>query len=121
VSRVPEQRFTDILAAIDRCEHYRARLADPDTLIARMAYDAILRNLAVIGEAARSLPAEIKSAHPTTPWASIAGLRNIVVHEYFRIDHHLIAEIVEHELGPLARTIRQLATEHSSGPRSEGE
>jgi uncharacterized protein with HEPN domain len=50
-----------------------------------MAYDAVLRNLAVIGEAVRSLPGETREAMPDVPWASIAGLRNIVVHEYFRV------------------------------------
>ncbi|MDQ2756746.1 MAG: DUF86 domain-containing protein [Actinomycetota bacterium] len=44
----------------------------------------MLRNLAVIGEAGRSLPTETKESMPAVPWASIAGLRNIVVHEYFR-------------------------------------
>jgi uncharacterized protein with HEPN domain len=51
-----------------------------------MAYDAVLRNLAVIGEAVRSLPRETM---PDVPWASIAGLRNIVVHEYFRVNPDL--------------------------------
>jgi uncharacterized protein with HEPN domain len=60
VSRDAHQRFNDILAAIERCRQYRHRLDDSDGSIAAMAYDAILRNLAVIGEAVRSLPDEIK-------------------------------------------------------------
>jgi uncharacterized protein with HEPN domain len=43
-----------------------------------MAFDAILRNLAVIGEAVRALPDETISSTPSVPWTSIAGLRNIV-------------------------------------------
>ncbi len=71
-----------------------------------MAYDALLRNLAVIGEAVRSLPSETREAMPDVPWASIAGLRNIVVHEYFRVNPDLILDIVDHELADLARAIR---------------
>lgn len=48
-----------------------------------MAYDAVLRNLAVVGEAVKSLPEEFKLQHVGTPWASIAGLRNVVIQEYF--------------------------------------
>ncbi|WP_239340997.1 DUF86 domain-containing protein [Frankia sp. CiP3] len=108
MSRDPRARFADILAAIERCQHYREWLSDRDELTASMAYDAILRNLAVIGEAARTLPNEIKLRSPETPWASIAGLRNIVVHEYFRVDRDLIAQIVHDELIPLATAIGQL-------------
>lgn len=54
-----------------------------------MAYDAVLRNLGVIGEAVRALPPETRDAMPDVPWGSIAGLRNIVVHEYFRVNPEL--------------------------------
>lgn len=110
MSRDSHERFADILAAIQRCERYRASLDEPDELTSAMAYDAILRNLAVIGEAVRALPDEIKLHSPETPWASIAGLRNIVVHEYFRVDRELIAEIVEDELVPLADAVRWLTS-----------
>ncbi len=64
MSRDPRERFADILAAIERCQHYRERLSDRDKITAGMAYDAILRSLAVIGEAARALPNEIKLRSP---------------------------------------------------------
>lgn len=111
MSREVAERFADIRTAVARCERYRPRLDDTDELIAAMAYDAILRNLAVIGEAVRSLPEDIKAAEPATPWASIAGLRNIVIHEYFRVDHDLIADIVSNELSPLTTAIARMAEE----------
>ncbi len=43
---------------------------------------------------------------PDVPWASIGGLRNIVVHEYFRVNPDLILDIVDHELVGLASAIR---------------
>lgn len=73
-----------------------------------MAYDAVLRNLAVIGEAVRFLPTETREAMPDVPWAAIAGLRNTVVHEYFRVNPDLILDIVDHQLGPLADRLRNL-------------
>ena len=66
-----------------------------------MAYDAVLRNLAVVGEAARSLPDDFKQEHADIPWASIVGLRNVVVHEYFRVNPDMIRDIVDNQLAPL--------------------
>ncbi len=106
MSRSTEQRFADILAAIDRCLDYRPHLDDPEPRIASMALDAVLRNLAVIGEAVRALPEAETAAMPNVPWASIAGLRNVVVHEYFRIEPVLITDILDGELRPLAELLR---------------
>lgn len=107
MSRNPNERFGDILAAIERCLQYRTHLADPDETIASMAYDAVLRNLAVIGEAVKALPPDATGWSPETPWASIAGLRNIVVHEYFRVDRGLVEDILDNELAPLAVAVRR--------------
>lgn len=106
MSRDVESRFEDILAAIDRCLIYRGRLRDADPDIAAMAYDAILRNLAVIGEAVHAVSAAALAFSPQIPWASIAGLRNIVIHEYFRVDPEIILDIVDNELAPLAQELR---------------
>ncbi len=116
MSRDAGERFADILAAIERCRRYGEHLDDEDELIAAMAYDAILRNLAVIGEAVRSMPDEVKSAAPATPWMSIAGLRNIVIHEYFRVDGSLIDEIVRDELEPLADAVAELSATRDDEP-----
>jgi len=93
-----EQRYTDILSAIQRCLRYRPHLTADD--IGGMAYDAVLRNPAVIGEAVRALPEPDRAAIPDVPWAAIAGLRNVVVHEYFRVDP--ILDIVDNQLAQLA-------------------
>lgn len=66
-----------------------------------MAYDAVLRNLAVVGEAVRSLTDDFKREHTATAWSSIAGLRNVVVHEYFRVNPDMIRDIVDNQLAPL--------------------
>jgi uncharacterized protein with HEPN domain len=95
-----------MLAAIDRCLEYREHLEGADPAIASMAFDAVLRNLAVIGEAVRALPVGATEFAPEIPWASIAGLRNIVIHEYFRIEPRLIKDIVDNQLIPLADVIR---------------
>ena len=104
MSRSEEERFADIRNAIRRCNDYAPFLWSDD--LASMAYDALLRNLAVIGEAVRALPSETRESMPEVPWAAIAGLRNVVVHEYFRVNPDLVRDIVDHQLTDLATAIR---------------
>lgn len=106
MSRSSGERLADVLAAIDRTLLYRPRLQDEDPAVASMAYDAVLRNLAVIGEAVRSLPDEVRARAMDVPWASIAGLRNVVVREYFRVDRAVIEDIIDRELVALQQAIR---------------
>lgn len=106
MSRSHGDRVDDILHAIDRCLKYRQHLMSPAPDLGTMAYDAILRNLAVIGEATRALPEETTAAIPEIPWAAISGLRNVVIHEYFRVEPEVIVDIVDNQLVPLSRALR---------------
>jgi uncharacterized protein with HEPN domain len=106
VSRHPDERVSDVLAAIERVLMYRESLNAHDAVLAAMAYDAVLRNVAVIGEAVRALPDELKESLPDVQWHAIAGMRNVVIHEYFRVDRGLILDVIDTHLAPLARALR---------------
>lgn len=103
MSRSDAERLEDIRAAVLRCIAYRDHLDSAE--LGSMAYDAVLRNLAVVGEAVKSLPNDFKQEHPDIPWASIAGLRNVVVREYFRVNPDLIRDIVDNQLALLVDEI----------------
>jgi uncharacterized protein with HEPN domain len=107
VSRSADERCQDILVAIARCERYRDRFGDSDPEVVEMAFQAAIRYIAVIGEAANHLPEEITSAHPEIPWRAIVEMRNILIHEYFGVDHALIIRTLERDLAPLAVVLRQ--------------
>jgi len=83
--RRDRQRLEDILEAIERIEKYasggRASF-DRDELVQTW----IVHHLQIIGEAVRGLSDEIRVVHPVVPWAQIAAMRNILVHDYFGID-----------------------------------
>lgn len=106
MSRGDRERLSDMLLALDRCRRFQRHLDSDETTVSDMALDAILRNLAVVGEAAKKLSEQTRESFPATPWHSIAGLRNIVIHEYFRINAKTIRDIVESEVAPLANSIR---------------
>lgn len=106
MTRSANERIGDILEAIEKCQRFQSRLSDPDPVVAEMAFDAALRNIAVIGEAANHLPSEVTDAHPDIDWPAIIGMRNILVHQYFGVDAVLVERVVERNLTPLADAIR---------------
>lgn len=105
MSRGAEQRISDILEAIGRCQRYVRALDGDDPDLVEMAEDAIERNLQVIGEAANHLPSEMTEAHPEVPWPQIRGFRNILVHQYFGVDGDIVREVIETHLPLLAEAL----------------
>lgn len=73
-----------------------------------LLHDARLFQFVVIGEAVKHLSPETRAAAPEIPWSDVAGLRDLIAHEYFRIDIDRILAIVERDLPPLEQTIDRL-------------
>jgi uncharacterized protein with HEPN domain len=76
--------------------------------------DAVVRNLEVIGEAAKNLPEEIRRAHPGINWKVVAGMRDRLIHEYFGISVRITWETVKNDLPSLELTVREIMHQHSS-------
>lgn len=103
-----DQRIDDILEAIEKCLRYIAMVEKPpDSSLMEMAEDAIERNLQIIGEAVKHLPAEITDRHEDIAWPQIRGFRNILVHQYFGVDNSVVREVVEVHLPPLAEALKE--------------
>ena len=69
-------------------------------------YDATLRNLELIGEAATRVPSDVREAHPHFPWRRIIGTRNRLAHDYLGIDDDMIWDIVRTEIPNLLTALR---------------
>jgi uncharacterized protein with HEPN domain len=71
-------------------------------------FDATLRNLELIGEAARHIPEEIRSAHPEIPWRMIIATRNRLIHAYLGIDDDTIWSIIQDDVPDLLRALEAM-------------
>jgi uncharacterized protein with HEPN domain len=72
---------------------------------------AVVRNLEVIGEAIKQVPAEVRIRYPQVPWQRIAGLRDILIHHYFEIDVEIVWDVVQNKLAELKPQIETILAE----------
>jgi uncharacterized protein with HEPN domain len=86
--------------AIARIESYVARGRDA-FLTETIIQDAVIRNLEVIGEAVKNLSEELRAKHPKVPWTRIAGMRDVLIHEYFGVRIETVWAVVENRLPEL--------------------
>lgn len=76
----------------------------------RTLQDAIIRNLQVLCESSQRLDDAHKLQHREIDWRSIAGMRNVLVHDYFEVDFQAVWQIVERDLPPLEKAMRAILT-----------
>jgi uncharacterized protein with HEPN domain len=69
--------------------------------------DAVLRNFEVIGEAAKRIDETYRLAHPQIPWRAMAGLRDVLIHQYEGVDVAKVWEIIRKDLPPLKRALER--------------
>lgn len=91
-------QLNDILESIIKIETYTKGIDFDSFCFNEMMFDAVVRNLEIIGEAARNTPEEIKVKYPVIPWRQMIGVRNILIHEYFGIDNTIIWQIIKTNL-----------------------
>lgn len=81
---------------------------------------AVVRNLEIIGEAAKRVSAELKLANPSVPWRSIGGMRDRLIHGYFGVDLAIVWEVVRGDLPKLGEAVRAMLRELGAGPAKDG-
>ena len=98
----------DMIAFGERILSYTSGLDQSAFLADGRTYDAVLRNLELIGEAATHIPDAVRDAHPEIDWRSIIGTRNRVAHGYMGIDDDVVWDIVQTDVPDLLPKLRRL-------------
>jgi uncharacterized protein with HEPN domain len=104
----------DMLAAIGKIERYTAGMSQESFRQDEKTVDAVVRNVEILGEAARQMPEDFAARHPNVPWRQIAGLRNRIVHDYVGLDLEIIWQVIQHDLLPLRAHLQGTNTEPAS-------
>jgi uncharacterized protein with HEPN domain len=107
-SRDWQNRVRDVLAAIAEIQEFTNEITFDEFQCDRKTIRAVLYNLAIIGEAARSIPPDVEASHPEIPWDDVRGMRNIVIHEYFQVNLSIIWQTIQEDLVSLEFSLCQL-------------
>ena len=91
-------RIRDMLASIEKIQAYTQNMDYQGFRNDSKTVDAVVRNLEIIGEAARHVPDEIVQQHPDIPWREMRDMRNLLSHEYFGINTKIIWVTIQSDL-----------------------
>ena len=74
--------------------------------------DAVIRQLEVIGEATKNLSYELRSANPQVPWRRMAGMRDVLIHDFMEVDMEIVWAVAVSRIPELKRSIRSILDDH---------
>lgn len=104
--RNPDLYFSDIISAVDDIHEYTGKMTKAEFFKDSKTQDAVIRKLAIIGEATKHLPTSFKAKNAKISWENVSGMRNILVHEYFGVNLDMIWKTIKEDLVLLIRVIK---------------
>ena len=102
-----QERIDDILTCARNIKDFTDGMSLDDFLDDPRTVRAIAFEFTTIGEAARVMPLEIQESYPDVPWGKMQGIRNVLVHEYFRLDEEILWKAAQEDIPPLIRALEK--------------
>jgi uncharacterized protein with HEPN domain len=96
-----------ILDASDKVAAY-VRVGHDDFIAQSHWQDAVIRQLEIVGEATKHLTTDLRARHPEIPWRRIAGLRDVLIHDYLGVDLEAVWSITQRDLPTLREQIEAI-------------
>ena len=98
----------DIREALEKIDTFTKEFTFEEFAEDAKTVDAVIRNLEILGEAAKHIPKRVKEKHPDVDWKAMAGMRNILVHEYFGVRMGIIWKTIKERLPELKQKIGEI-------------
>jgi len=92
---------------------YTQHMSQEEFFANDLVYDAVLRNMEILGEAAKHIPDDIRHKYPQIDWRGIAGLRDILAHAYFALDEETLWDIIVNKVPPLIHQLQAIIAQES--------
>jgi len=112
----------DMRESCEKIQRYVHEITHKEFLSDDKTYDAVLRNLIVIGEAAKNVPEKVRNFYTDVAWREISGFRDIAVHNYFGIDEDILWDIIQNEIPALLINLNPMVvSEEKKASNKDGE
>ena len=96
-----------ILDAIDKIEQY-IQIGYDDFMVQSHWQDAVIRQLEIVGEATKRLSEGLRESYPDVPWRRIAGLRDVLIHDYMGVDLEAVWQVTQKNIPLLKEQLREI-------------
>jgi uncharacterized protein with HEPN domain len=98
----------DILTAIAEAEEFTRGMEYEEFTTDKKTINAVIRSLEVLGEATKHIPAPFRKKHQDIPWSKMAGLRDVLIHDYMGVDLMTVWKVVKERLPEVKEQVKKL-------------